>query len=296
MPEMSTVFLKKRSFADAQDDINDQDDKKIFYDTEGNSEVKISLDNDNKFIEESDKENAKKTALDGDADIYRARTQKSASDTFKDLKGKAKFRYFVDYYLGKVLLGLAIAALLGGLVYTMLKPKKETVFYTAVVVSPFYPEAKEQLAEDLLNICGSDPDKEQVIIDDNYSSLIADYNSSLSYTMHMSAGEVDMVILTKEELKYQVNNRAVIPVEQAISKEVFDKLPDSVKHTLLPTYLLDNGDMEEGTEAVYGLNIEKYLEKANGIETSNRYVVAFTEISKHKDKFDAVVKYLFDIS
>jgi hypothetical protein len=257
--------------------------------------VKISLENDNKFIEESDKENAKKTALDENADIYRTREQKSASDTFKDLKGKAKVRYFVDYYLGKVLLGLAIAGLLGGLVYTTLKPRKETVFYTAVVVSPFYPEAMDKFTEDIEKIVMTDPEKEQIIVDNNYSSLIADYNSSLSYTMHMSAGEIDMVILTKEELKYQVNNKAVIPVEKAISKEVYDKLPDSVKHKVLPTYLLDNGDMQEGEEAVYGLNIEKYLEKVNGIETSNRYVVAFTDISKHKDKFDSIVKYLFDL-
>ncbi|MBR4343792.1 MAG: hypothetical protein IKP88_14040 [Lachnospiraceae bacterium] len=256
--------------------------------------MKISLD-DRNSDDIKQKENAAKTVLDESADIYRNREQKTASETFKDLKGKAKVRYFVDYYLGKIILVTAILAIIGSVLYTTLKPKPSPVFYTIIVVSPFTPAGLDQFKADLEDMFVTDPKKEEVIMDNSYSSIVADYNSSIAYTMHMAAQEVDMLILTKDELKYQVNSKALVPIESVISKQVYEKIPDSAKHKVIPTYPLDNGDFEEGEEAVYGLNIESFLTKINGFETTDKYVIAFTGISQHADKFDDVVKYIFDI-
>ena len=227
--------------------------------------------------------------------LYKVREEKSASETFKSLKGKSKARFFVDYYLGKIIFVGLILALLGSILYSTLKPKPQPVLYIAMVVSPFLADGEEQFKDALSDMFVKDDGKEEILFDKNYSSLVADYNSMMAYTMHLSAGEIDMVILTKEELKYQVNNQALAPVKDVLSKEVFEKLDDSVKYSVLPTYIQDNGDFEYGTEDIYGLNIEKFLEKANGFETSNKYCVAFTTVAPHKDKFDQVVKYMFDI-
>ena len=255
--------------------------------------MKISLED--KQNQDQLKDNLAKPILDENADIYRNREQKTAKETFKTLKGKAKARYFVDYYLGKIIIVVVILALLGSIIYTALKPKPEQALYMAIVVSPFTGSGLEKFTDDLEEMFIADPDKEQIIMDTNFSSLVADYNSSMSYMMHMSAGEIDMVILTKDELKYQVNNEALIPVDKAVSKEILDKIPDSAKHKVVPTYPQENGDFIEGKEEVYGLNIESFLERINGFETTNKYVVAFTSISKHSDKFDRIVKYMFDI-
>ena len=59
--------------------------------------MKISLE-DNQH-QDQQKDNLAKPILDENADIYRNREQKTAKETFKTLKGKAKARYFVDYYL-----------------------------------------------------------------------------------------------------------------------------------------------------------------------------------------------------
>lgn len=230
-----------------------------------------------------------------DMSLYKTREEKSQSETFKSLTGKAKWNYFKDYYLAKIIVAVIIVALLGSLIYTSLKPKPENAFYTAIVVSPFIPAAQDQFEKDLTELLVTDTKKEEIYLDTTYSSLIADYNSMLSYTMHLTAGEIDMVILSKDELKYQVNSKSLVPITDVVSKEVFDKIDESAKYSVLPTYLQDNGEAEFGEEAVYGLNIEKFLEKINGFETSNKYCVAFTCIAPHKDKIDTVVKYLFDI-
>ncbi|MCR5727206.1 MAG: hypothetical protein K6G24_07050 [Lachnospiraceae bacterium] len=232
---------------------------------------------------------------DGEVSLYKVREEKSASENFKELKGKAKFNYFKDYYLGKIILALIIVGLLGSLVYTFLKPKQEPVLYIAMVVSPFLPDAQKEFQADLTKMFVTDDVHENIMLDTNYSSLVADYNSMMSYTMHLSAGEIDMVILTKDELKYQVNNGVIIPVKEAVSSDLLDKIDDSLKYKVTPAKLLENGDAEYGEEDVYGLNLEKFLEKKNGFETSNKYVLAFVSIAPHKEKFDSVVKYIFDV-
>ena len=232
---------------------------------------------------------------DGEVSIYKVREEKSASENFKTLKGKSKARYFVDYYLGKIIVALIIIGLLGSLVYTFLKPKQEPVLYVAMVVSPFMPEAQKEFQADLTEMFVTDDVHENITFDTSYSSLVADYNSMMGYTMHLSAGEIDMVILTKDELKYQVNNGVITPVKEAISSDIFDKIDDSLKYKVTPAKLLENGDAEYGEEDIYGLNLEKFLEKKNGFETSNKYVLAFVSIAPHKEKFDSVVKYIFDV-
>lgn len=233
---------------------------------------------------------------DKDIALYKARDEKTASENLKELKGKNKFRYFMDYYFGKVVFGIILAALACGLLYSFFKPRQEPALYTVIVVNPFTPTAYDQFKADLEEMLVTDPKHQNIILDNNYSSLIADYNSGMAFTMHMAAGEVDMVIFNKDELKYQVNSEALIPVDQAISKDIFNKLPDDIKIKVTPTYPLDNGDFKYGEEAVYGLNIEKFLERINGFETSSKYCVAFTRITEKHDALDTVVKYMFDIN
>ena len=80
-----------------------------------------------------------------------------------------------------------------------------------------------------------------------------------------------------------------------IPKDILEKIDESAKYKVTPAYLQDSGDVEYGEEGVYGLNIEKFLEKMNGFETSNKYCVAFTTIAHNKEKFDDIVKYMFDV-
>ena len=184
------------------------------------------------LIKDVEKANEEEQEDDGEVSLYKVREERSASETFKSLKGKSKARYFVDYYLGKIIIAVIILALLGSLVYTTLKPKQEPVLYIAMVVSPFMPAAHEQFQKDLTDMFVKDADHENIMLDTNYSSLVADYNSMMSFTMHLSAQEIDMLICTKDELKYQVNNGVIIPVKEAISKELYDSIDNEAKYSI----------------------------------------------------------------
>jgi hypothetical protein len=163
------------------------------------------------------------------------------------------------------------------------------------VVSPFTPAGFQQFKADVENLLITDPKHQNVVLDNTYSSLVADYNSGMSFTVHMAAGEIDAIILSKDELKYQVNSEALKPVDQVISKEIYARIPEEAKVKVVPTYPQENGAFVEGEEAVYGLNLEKFLERINGFETSSKYCIAFTSITENYDNINAVVKYIFDI-
>ena len=231
---------------------------------------------------------------DKDVALYQARSDKSASENLKELKGKNKFRYFMDYYFGKVVFGLIIAALVGGLLYTFLKPRQTPVMYATIVVSPFTPTGYDQVMADLEDMLITDPRHQNVVLD-ICSSLVADYNSGMAFMMHMAAGEVDLLICSKDELKYQVNSEALAPVSKILSKELLDKIPDSAKITVVPTFPQDDGSFIEGEEEVYALNIEEFLKRINGFDTSNKYCVAITSITDKKENIEKVIKYMFDI-
>ena len=115
------------------------------------------------LIQTVEKVNDEAEEDDGEVSLYKVREEKSASENFKNLKGKAKFSYFKDYYLGKVIVAVLILALLGGLVYTFLKPKQEPVLYIAMIVSPFMPEAQEQFKADLTDMFVKAESKEAAI-------------------------------------------------------------------------------------------------------------------------------------
>ena len=231
---------------------------------------------------------------DKDVALYKARSEKSASENLKELKGKSKFRYFMDYYFGKVVFGIIIAALAGGLLYTFLKPRQKPVMYATIVVSPFTPAGYEQFRVDLENMLITDPKHENVVLD-TCSSLVADYNSGMAFMMHMAAGEIDLLICSKDELKYQVNSEALTPIGNVISKELLDKIPESAKIKIIPTYPQDDGSFIEGKEDVYALNLEGFLKKINGFDTTDKYCVAITSITEKKDNIEKVIRYMFDI-
>lgn len=242
--------------------------------------------------------NANAPEEDEESSLYKVREQKSASETFKSLKGKSKVRYFMDYYLGKIVFGLIICALVGGLLYTTLKPRQNPVFYIATVATTLTDDSQERLKSDLGAMLITDEKHENIMIDTSYSSLVSDYNSMVGYTMHVSAGEIDMVILSKDELRWQVNNQAVVPVESVISKDILAKIDDSLKYKVTPAYTQQDGSAEYGEEQVYGLCIGSFLTKLvniKNVEYSDKYVVAFIGNAPHKDKFDQVVKYMFNV-
>jgi len=75
----------------------------------------------------------KKTALSDDAALYSHKEDVSEQEKWASMTGKERWRYFADYYLGKIVVTVIILAVVGSILYTILTPKPEVVLSVAVV-------------------------------------------------------------------------------------------------------------------------------------------------------------------
>ncbi len=242
-----------------------------------------------------EKNDTKKTVLDDNAMIYSKREEKTARERLKELKGVEKISYFCTYFLWKYVVGLLIAGLVFSLVYTMfirVTPEDKITCY--VINSPFAPGVVEQVKSEISELLVTDAEKEQVSIDDNYYFWSNDYNYRMVFVAHVAGGDVDMLILDRNEFYNQVNNEILMPVKDAISPELYEKLADKYELAAPKTTNVD-GVEEIGEEDVYGLNIESFLERVNGeYGAFSDYCVGFVVNSSKKENFDTVVRYMFE--
>ena len=144
-----------------------------------------------------DKERFESTVLEDNADIYN-KEQKSEKESFSQMSGKDKWNHFKDYYLLKVLTGMAVIGIVIFIVYSIFKPKVENVLYVAVVDVQLNEDEKLALIEQLEERYGADGEMQKVIIDDSI------YTNDDGYTkleVYLSASSVDVIIANEDVFK-----------------------------------------------------------------------------------------------
>lgn len=110
----------------------------------------------------------RKTALDDDASIYQKTEEETEKQKWQRMDKAQRRQYFLDYYLLKTIVISLLAALILYLVWTVVKPKAETVLYVAVVDEQLGEEEKQELIEELNLLYQADGKGKQVVIDDMF--------------------------------------------------------------------------------------------------------------------------------
>lgn len=139
------------------------------------------------------------TKLDRDAEIYTKRTKESEKEIRKNLDSKQKLQYFKDYYLPKILVGLLMAALLVWLGRDFFADRKDVVLYITIVDDVIAPDKVEELKHEFEELLDVDTQKQEIVINADFSSNSMDSMSQL--TTYMFAGEVDVVIAPPKEFE-----------------------------------------------------------------------------------------------
>lgn len=131
-----------------------------------------------------------KTVLDDNAEIYN-RKGNNGEKSFKEMSNRERVRFFVDYYLIKVLIFIAGILLVIGLVWNFFfKEKANTVLYIAVVDDVLAEDAKNELQEKLEEIyCVEDND--EVVIDD---SFYTEDEATDKIQIYLSNNQIDIII------------------------------------------------------------------------------------------------------
>lgn len=202
----------------------------------------------------------KKTVLEDDASIYQQRKDESEKQKLGKMDGRQKLQYFRDYYLAKVVVGLVLLGFVGAVVYTMVKPKPETVLYVAVVDMQLEEDAREALIEELNQLYNIDGEKSQVFFDD---TIFLEQHGYEKLQVLLFNQQADVIIASQETYEALAGNGFF---------QSMDNLPGELAAKYEDSYVYTPGFQEEDEEAK--------VEAASGKGESLPYGVSLSESEK----------------
>ncbi len=149
-------------------------------------------------------------------------------DKIKNAPLKAKLKYFADYYLLKTLIILAVAALVAGVVISIVT-KKDTVLYVSLVDFTDLGIAENEIREPFTQLYVADPKKEEIMLDCMLQSDVSRAESSepavygvsiedeTRMTIMMASHDVDLLISGTDIIDKYGENEVLKPLKEVYS-------------------------------------------------------------------------------
>ena len=194
----------------------------------------------------------KKTVLNDDAALYNRKESTSEKEKWMEMSGKRRLRYFLDYYLGRILAVTLVLAVVGSILYTILSPKPESVFSVAVVndsANQLHYDALQTQLNELLEI---DEETEETIFDTGYFFSSADYQSFQKFAIYNTVGDLDVSIFPQSLFEEYAPGKHFSPVAEYLSSGLYSSLSENWVESKV---LDEQGNLMEGTETVYGIDL-----------------------------------------
>lgn len=238
-----------------------------------------------------------KSTVEENASIYKKQDERRENLKLKDLQGKEKLAYFRDYYLVKVIVAVALVAVVVGILISVLKPSPENVISAAVVENPMLNAQVAQIEKDLTEMFVKDEAKESILFDTNYylGSTYGAYSVMKLSTM-IAAGDLDIMILPRDNFQTQLNGDAVARLEDVFGSEELEKWSDLIIAATPYETDMNTGETTYYAEGNYGLSFNKYLEGL-GLELDeehSEYIFCVTSNTPHTEACRQVAHYFFD--
>lgn len=237
---------------------------------------------------------AKDTRLDESADIYQPRDKRTEKQKLSSMTSKEKVAYLLEYYKYKALAAVIGIGFLVYIVYVILSPKVETVFYAAVINDYLDNEKVEQFNTDFSNYLNLSSDSEDVILDNSYYITIQDGNvSATSATSeeklmaYISVNQIDVIIADESDFKRYAELGYFVDLSDQLPTQLYSKLSDKLYFATAE---------EDTTEEAYGVYLsdsEKYRELGSVIEHPVMGIIAN---SKYKNNSISFLKYMLDLN
>ena len=234
-----------------------------------------------------------KTTLNEDAAIYGKRDERGDFEKFKSLKGSAKWEFFRDYYLLKLIAVIVGVVALVLLLIQIFGPQEEIVCNIAVLDDPFTLTASDSYNAKLNEAFITDEKLQRVTLDTSYYVTSDGYNSRTKLMTYVAASEIDFMILPAAELTGYLESGMFADIEPLLSADTQNSLGELLTYS--PTYH-DPDDPSAGpaadTTTCYAVDITDALNKMNGYELKTKYYMVCVVNAKHPDKFEEAVKLL----
>lgn len=218
----------------------------------------------------------KKTALDDEAEIYQKREEKTEKEKWKQMDRKAKAQYFVDYYLGKLIVAVIIIGIGASLLWHFFKPKDETVLYAAVIDESLDATKLADMTSELEKICQADGRHQKVKIDDSF--YLKD-QALARLEVYVESKQVDVIIADQKTFKKLAGDGYFEDVDK------FAKDNDLSGYESLYVY-------DDGESRPYGIDLsgaEKYMDMTS---YGKHPIFAVAANAQHKKNIVEFLNYL----
>jgi len=194
----------------------------------------------------------KKTVLSDDAALYSHKEDVSEKEKWENLTTKERWRYFFDYYLGKIVVTVIVLAVIGSILHTMLTPKPETVLSVAVINDGSNLELYENLEAKFQSAISLDEETQQTVFDTGYSFNEYDYQSWQKYSMYNMVGDIDVSIMPYAYFEEYAPNEYFSPTAMHLSSGLYASLADYLLETKKKD---ERGNIIPDSETVYGIDL-----------------------------------------
>ena len=238
----------------------------------------------------------KKTRLDDSAEIYnRHREEQSEKEKWKSMTPKEKYSYFKTYYLTKVLVGIAIFACAASLIYTMVKPKPDTLLYAAIIDYAMTDEMLDTVEAGFSEYISLDPQTQDLIFDNSFLlSSQTDYSVQQKFSAYLFAGELDVMIGGETQMQRQIQSGNLAPLSEQLPTELFSALKDYFVYGSIAETDSEGNIVSLGEEEVYGLYLDD-CEIYQNLSLRERPDLGIVVNSDMKENAVAFIQYLFGL-
>lgn len=237
----------------------------------------------------------KETKLNESAEIYnRHRDDKSEKEKWKDMTPKERYNYFKTYYLSKIVVIILVVAFLGSMIYSMVKPKPETLVYAAIIDYAMTDEMLETLETEFADYIGMDPETQNLNFDNTFAlSNSSDYSVQQKFMTYLFAGELDIMIGGETMMKSQMTQGNLAPLSEQLPTELYSALKDYFVYAAVPETDADDNVISQGEKKVYGLYLDD-CKIYGDLTLRERPVIGIVVNSNHKENAVEFIRYLFE--
>ena len=197
----------------------------------------------------------KKAKLDDDSFIYAKRAEKSTKEKWQEMNFKEKLKFFRDYYLLKVILGIIIAVLLGKLLWDTFGPKPTEILNIGIDSYSYLLEDFEVMQDNLIEHMELNEEEYSIRLDCNYD-LTNDQNSIQRISLYLMTGELDGFITSENQFAGYVEKNAMAPLKDVLPADLYESLKDKYYSGKVIDKELDGTITAIGEEEVYGIYLD----------------------------------------
>lgn len=231
----------------------------------------------------------KQTRLEEEADIYKKRDDQSEREKLGNMTTKEKAAYLKQYYLKTaIIVTFAVVFSIVALV-SILSPKPETKLSVAVINDSLTASALESVKTDFMNYANLDPEKEEVLIQDNLYMTADTFDQSSAMTLQKIAamslsGTLDIIITTEDAFKQLTTSGYFADLSDELPSNLYSKYTDDL-------FLAKSA--EDNTQKAYGIRLTDSKKYKSMSQFDEDYIIGIINVSPNKENAQAFIEYLF---